>query len=124
MLINSTISENFMFNLISDNIAPLKVGGIYNQSGTVTFKNSIIARNRANKGFDLFGNFIWLGNNLIGTTESSQITLAPGDVIGTVNRAADAFLAEPADNGGGNRPGPLAGQPSDRCRGYFSLPGY
>lgn len=71
-------------------------GGVWNQSGTVQFLNTIIASNTSSGGAaDVGGSFASLGHNLIGVTNGSTGFGATGDVLDV-----DAKLGPLAANGG------------------------
>jgi hypothetical protein len=76
-------------------------GGIHNASGTVTAKNSIIAKNAATSAPDYNGTLASDGFNLIGN--SSGTTISPvqfSDQIGTAGSPLDPLLGPFQDNGG------------------------
>ncbi len=93
-LTNVTITE------IGINISTFS-SGIYNKSGTVTLKNTIVAQNRGGfGGYDCSGTITSLGHNLIGIGDGCGFIPAAGDRIGTVENPLDAGLNNPTDNGG------------------------
>jgi hypothetical protein len=80
-------------------------GGVYNNGGTVTVVNTIIAQNHATAGAasgpDVSGHFLSEGHNLIGITDgSSGWSGSLGDLLGTAAAPKDARLKPLADNGG------------------------
>jgi CSLREA domain-containing protein len=75
-------------------------GGIFNQTGTVTAKNTIIALNTAPIGPDVSGSFTSQGFNLIGKTDGSTGFTAATDQTGTVAVPLDPLLDSLQDNGG------------------------
>ena len=104
-IVNSTIAKNFAggggggvanFNgqvsitnsTIRENEAPRFFsvgGGLWNESGTLQLKNTIVAGNTVDTvggGPDCFGNIISLGNNLVGDTGACTIQLQPRDLTG------------------------------------------
>ena len=63
---------------VSNNTGP--GGGIYNNGGTVTLKNSIVAKNNAGT-VDCGGTIGTAGYNLIGNTSGCSFTPTTGDII-------------------------------------------
>ena len=72
-------------------------GGIYNENGSVTIGNSIIAGNTndQNDGPNCLGTIISLGYNLVGIISNCNFTTATGDLINAV-----PLLDPLLDNGG------------------------
>ncbi|MCP4713216.1 MAG: right-handed parallel beta-helix repeat-containing protein, partial [Planctomycetes bacterium] len=85
-------------------------GGIKQYSGSVQIKNSIIARNGSRYELqnpyedpqDLSGDFVSLGNNIIGTNGDCTgfVDGINNDIVGAVESPIDPMLDELADNGG------------------------
>lgn len=76
----------------------LSVSGAVSNSGTLTAMNNLIANNVG--GFDVSGNFVSLGGNLIGQGDGSSGFSDPTDFVGTVVAPIDPLLSPLADNGG------------------------
>jgi hypothetical protein len=68
---------------ISGNNAIGGGGGIYNNAGQATVRNTIIAKNTAEQGPDVYLFLSSLGFNLIGNNSGSTIPPTIGDHIGT-----------------------------------------
>lgn len=81
--------------------APGRGGGIWNQSGTLQLRNTIIASNAAfGDGTDVGGSFASQGHNLIAVTNGSTGFVATNDLVGSPTAPLDALLAPLANNGG------------------------
>jgi hypothetical protein len=82
-------------------------GGIYNESGTLQSRNTIIAGNLASTAPDVSGNIGSLGHNLIGNTQGGS-GFDPTDVVNV-----DPMLGPLQDNGGPTKTRALlAGSPA------------
>jgi len=91
---NSTITNNSSNYFLSS-------GGIFNESGTVTIQNTILAGNSIpNGGAPDCLDVTSAGYNLIGSNKGCNITSMPGDQIGTSITPIDPQLAALQDNGG------------------------
>jgi CSLREA domain-containing protein len=77
-------------------------GGIQSRSaaGTVNISSTIIAKNTAPSGPDVYGSFASQGFNLIGKTDASSGFTAATDQTGTVALPKDPKLGPLQDNGG------------------------
>src|SRR5205807_1952882 len=91
-IINSTLSGNSASG--GNNLG----GGVYNDSGTVQSRNTIIAQNTAATGPDVDGALTSQGHNLIGNTSGATVTAATGDLFDAA--AAPLNLGPVANNGG------------------------
>ena len=90
---------------ISDNVAAENGGGVFNQSGTVNVRNTIIARNSCNLfpcNSDVQGIFVSLGHNIIGAGDGAPafVNGTNGDHVGTEDFPFDAGLGQFDDHGG------------------------
>jgi len=92
-LVSTTISANFAQGGAG--------GGIHNASGTVTSKNSIIAKNLATSAPDYNGALVSQGFNLIGNSSGTTISPAQfSDQVGNAGSPLDPLLGIFQDNGG------------------------
>ena len=98
---------------ISRNAAPSNGGGFY-LAGTSTLKNTVVARNIAWAGPDIYssGGTFSGANNLIGdgTGQTSLVNGVSGNLVGTAVSPIDAMLAE--DTRFGIALSPLPGSPA------------
>lgn len=81
-------------------------GGISRSLGTMTFKNTIIAKNNNATNPDISstgGTITSNGNNLVGNTTGAAFAAGPADQIGTSASPIDPLLAPLAFNGGGTQ---------------------
>jgi hypothetical protein len=86
---------------IAGNGAAGVAGGVWSNSGTVNFGNTIVAGNVAAAGSpDLTGSFQSSGFNLIGNNSGAAIPPAAGDQIGTAASPIDPGLEPLMDNRG------------------------
>jgi CSLREA domain-containing protein len=86
---NSTI----VYNVIAPSTGSTVGGGIRQENGLVTVKNSLIAANSAiQDGPDVFGVFVSAGFNLIGKTDGSTGFTAVSDLKGTAASPLDPRL--------------------------------
>jgi hypothetical protein len=93
-----TITASTISNNVATSARGASGGGIYN-TGTVTSGNTIVARNTANTGPDVFGFLTSQGYNLIGNgTSGSGFT--DTDLVGTADMPIDPMLGPLRDNGG------------------------
>ena len=93
-LTNTTISGN-------DGGWQRSGGGLYvGNGGTLNAKNSIVSKNTASLGPDVFGNLTSQGYNLIGNNSGVTIVPTTGDQIGTLANPIDPLLGALANNGG------------------------
>ena len=91
---NSTITNNTAGSVGNGN-----GGGMYNNTGSITVRNSIIAGNSDNDGVanpDVSGTFVDTGSNLIGASDGS-LNFTNSPLVGTVANPVDPRLA-PLDN--------------------------
>lgn len=95
---NSTISNNTAGIVGNGN-----GGGVYNNTGSIAVRNSIIAGNSDSDGVanpDVSGTFVDGGNNLIGASDGS-LNFTNSTLVGTVANPVDPGLA-PLGNYGGS----------------------
>ena len=86
---------------ISNNSAGNSGGGIYEQSGNTTLRNTIVADNTATSNNpDLGGTFNSQGYNLVGNATGATITPMFGDQFGTAAAPIELRLGALQNNGG------------------------
>jgi Zn-dependent metalloprotease len=108
-LTNMTIVDNYLYNVLfgSNPPPPPQSGGIFNKAGTVTLKNTIVAQNHTNVGYDCYGSLTSSGNNIIGVNENCSFTPASGDFVGTRQKPFYSGYLPLSDNGGNTLTVPL-----------------
>jgi hypothetical protein len=112
---NSNSGTTTLLNTtIFNNRSRLVGGGVWNQSGTVQVKNSIIAGNTSTNTIsqDVSGGFTSQGNNLIGDTDGSA-GFGGSDLTGTGAAPRNPQLSPLGDYGGPTQTNPpLPGSPA------------